>query len=374
MLVILCRLLRNPLIILILAVLLLLLLWLCRDFTTTLFWLYVLFLLALGLIILAQFIARILRKICRKIHGDPKGQGSVGHDPQKRLPIPSTIYKRPDPMIYSQQYLMSQGVAVTWDNPDIQLEENGTPVSSHSVKPSTQYKILARIWNNSTQAPAVNMLVRFYYIDFGAGGAKKHIGNTYVDVAVKGSANLPAFAGLDWLSPAQPGHYCLQVELVWSDDANPLNNLGQENIDIKKLNSPQAQFEFPVRNDFPERKKFELRADCYRLPARIPCKDIATTANIQGKAPDNTVSMLAHAESNTRANLMKPHWYAEQTLPDNWEVKIEPADTFALDAGETRLVKVTVIAPDEPVDPRPVNINVFVENKLVDGVTLYVHK
>src|ERR1035437_1506232 len=33
--------------------------------------------------------------------------------------IPPQIYKRADPMIYSQYYLMEQGLAVTWDNPDI---------------------------------------------------------------------------------------------------------------------------------------------------------------------------------------------------------------------------------------------------------------
>jgi hypothetical protein len=32
--------------------------------------------------------------------------------------VPAHIYKRPDPMIYSQQYLISKGLAVTWDNPE----------------------------------------------------------------------------------------------------------------------------------------------------------------------------------------------------------------------------------------------------------------
>jgi hypothetical protein len=42
--------------------------------------------------------------------------------------VPAHIYKRPDPMIYSQQYLMSLGLAVTWQNPDIHLELGGVPV------------------------------------------------------------------------------------------------------------------------------------------------------------------------------------------------------------------------------------------------------
>ena len=30
-------------------------------------------------------------------------------------------FHRPDPVIYSQRYLLSLGLAVTWDNPDIAL-------------------------------------------------------------------------------------------------------------------------------------------------------------------------------------------------------------------------------------------------------------
>src|SRR5258706_185950 len=53
--------------------------------------------------------------------------------------IPPFIYKRPDPLIYSQTYLLAQGLAVTWDNPDIQLYAIGpsgglTPVSSNDLK------------------------------------------------------------------------------------------------------------------------------------------------------------------------------------------------------------------------------------------------
>src|SRR5215212_9149113 len=33
--------------------------------------------------------------------------------------IPDPLIRRPDPCIYSQTYLMAQGLPVTWDNPDI---------------------------------------------------------------------------------------------------------------------------------------------------------------------------------------------------------------------------------------------------------------
>jgi hypothetical protein len=77
---------------------------------------------------------------------------------------------RPDPLIYSQQYLMGLGLAVTWDNPDIWLERNGSRVSSHAIEPDTEYEIVARIWNGSTDAPVPLLHVRFSYLSFGGGG------------------------------------------------------------------------------------------------------------------------------------------------------------------------------------------------------------
>src|SRR4029077_13272713 len=72
------------------------------------------------------------------------------------LTITRDIYRRPDPLIYSQLYIVNQGLAVTWDNPDIHLENGGIFVPSSSLAPDTEYDVVARIWNGSTEAPAVN--------------------------------------------------------------------------------------------------------------------------------------------------------------------------------------------------------------------------
>ena len=72
-------------------------------------------------------------------------------------------------MIYCQQYLMSQGLAVTWDNPDVHLELGGVPVNLHDLKPNTTYDVFARIWNNSLDAVVVNMPVEFSFLSFGIG-------------------------------------------------------------------------------------------------------------------------------------------------------------------------------------------------------------
>jgi hypothetical protein len=52
--------------------------------------------------------------------------------------VPPWAYRQPDPMIYSQQFLQVQGLAVTWDNPDIHVElasAPGVPVDSHAMDP-----------------------------------------------------------------------------------------------------------------------------------------------------------------------------------------------------------------------------------------------
>src|SRR5205809_3325151 len=91
-------------------------------------------------------------------------------------PVRDIAFKRPDPLIYSQPYLMSQGLAVTWDNPDIHLELGGATVPSSSLDPDTEYEVVARIWNGSTQAPAVSLPIRFSYLSFGIGATSTPIG------------------------------------------------------------------------------------------------------------------------------------------------------------------------------------------------------
>src|SRR6516165_3413560 len=75
--------------------------------------------------------------------------------------VPPHLHAKPDPMIYSQQYLLSQGLAVTWQNPDVTILEGGVVVDPDSLVPGTTYEVVARIWNTSANAPAIQMPVRF---------------------------------------------------------------------------------------------------------------------------------------------------------------------------------------------------------------------
>ena len=68
-------------------------------------------------------------------------------------------------MIYDQYYLMSLGLVVSWQNPDIQILRNGVPVASaYDLEPATTYEIVATIWNGSTSGVISGMPVSFSLI------------------------------------------------------------------------------------------------------------------------------------------------------------------------------------------------------------------
>jgi hypothetical protein len=349
----------RPGLLLVVAALLLFVLYLVRRWLEPLLIFYLAILIFLGLIGLIRLIQAMLRKGCQESSGDPKGAGSEGHPGSKDKYIPPHTYKRPDPLIYSQGYLMSQGLAVTWDNPDIQLYDGSAPVSSHEIEPARTYSIRAQIWNGSTEAPAVNMLVRYFYLSFGAGTLRHYIGQTLVDVPVKGAAGLPAVAEVLWTTPATPGHYCVQVELDWPDDANPYNNLGQENVNVKKLNSPNATFEFTLRNPSAFTRRLTLLADTYTLPNRVPCSERAV-------APER-LNVRTDRDPYVR------HRPAGHPLPDGWQLDFVPGDVIELAPDQEQVVTVKVTARDGFAGQQAINVNVLDGAELFGGVTLYVH-
>src|SRR5438309_1673546 len=136
------------------------------------------------LIAIPKLIALICR-VCRR----RRCEGSQRDCRAARSPcvlIDDPAFVRPDPLIYAQYYLRSLGLAVTWNNPDIELHLNGVPVSSSLLEPGTKYEIVARIWNGSLNAPLAGLPVHFSYLDFGAGTINVPIDSTKVDLGVKG--------------------------------------------------------------------------------------------------------------------------------------------------------------------------------------------
>jgi hypothetical protein len=287
--------------------------------------------------------------------------------------ISPDVYRRPDPMIYSQRYLHQQGLAVTWDNPDIQLYRDGVPVSSSSLDAGTQYEIRAQIWNNSTDAPAVGLGVDFFFHDFGIGPAPITIGSDTVTLPVKGAPGHPATARSMWTTPNTPGHYCIQVQLNWADDANPKNNLGQENTHVGATSSP-AVFRFPARNQSTVRRALGLVADAYVIPEPIDCQDRPDKKTTDRKYPELVLATAFIPASERSADWtlarLRHNPYA-YPVPPEWSVELEP-DVLDLDAGEARDVEVSVTPPDGFVGQKAINVNALHGTDLVGGVTLLV--
>ena len=295
------------------------------------------------------------------MHESGVGKGTAAGGVSRQV-VPPHTYRRPDPMIYSQHYLRSLGFAVTWDNPDITLELNGDPVSSSALLPDTEYEVLARIWNGSLNAPAINLPVRFSYLSFGIGAQSFPIGSTTVTVPVKGADGLPAVAPMKWRTPKEEGHYCLQVELLPPDDANPMNNLGQENTNVKRLNSPHADFTFPVRNTAFDAGEVILEVDAYALPQAGVCRPTDVAPTPQVKAAESERRERAALDANGAAGF---------AVPPGWTVELQPS-TMRLGPGAERLVKVDVTAPDQFTGRMAFNVNATLAGELLGGVTLYV--
>lgn len=282
------------------------------------------------------------------------------------IDLPPDIYKRADPLIYSQYYLMSQGLAVTWDNPDIDIFD-GTVLVTGPLKRKHRYRVRVRVWNGSYDAPAVGVGVELSYLSFGAQTVSHPIGAGSVNLGAKGTAENPAFSEFPWETPDTGGHYCLQARLDWLDDANPDNNLGQKNVNVAPVQSP-AHFSFTVRNDASVPRRFMLEADAYGLRALPVCRE-------EAERPKTRLQ-----ESRSRwEQARRDQGYGKFPLPPDWTVEITP-HAFGLDARQERTVQVAM----EPKDPafrgaKTFNVHVFTTEEndrrwLVGGVTLTATK
>jgi hypothetical protein len=307
----------------------------------------------LGLIENLRQILRALKRICarRKLsHWDKdspnEGCGVIKH--------PS--FHRPDPLIYSQKYLLSLGLAVTYDNPDIVLLRNGVIVSESDLLPNTEYEIRATIWNNSFDAPVVGLPVDFSFMSFGAGTVITAIGSTAVNLGVKGGANHPAFANVKWTTPPA-GHYCLLVELKWADDVNPNNNLGQNNLNVVAAQSP-ATFTFEVRNDTDKNRVYTFPVDTYTLSDPKDCPE-----KIQRR--DNATRWKEIQALHNRNNYQ---------VPPDWTVGINPPQV-SLNPGDDAQIEVKITPPASFTGEKAFNVHALMENGVfAGGVTVYVTK
>jgi hypothetical protein len=324
-------------------------------------------------------------KLIEELHRRHERQEELrrqGHTYKRCQVIPPDVYKRPDPLIYSQQYLMSQGLAVTWDNPDIQLYDVAAgfvPVSSHELKAATEYEIRATIYNGSTDAPAIGLPVEFSYLSFGIATTSTGIGATAVDLQVKGAPGHPATAPMRWVTPPAAGHYCIQVNLIWTDDANPANNLGQENTDVGAAHSP-AVFTFPVGNPGRTKQHLRLRADSYALPEPVDCDELERRKKedkkTKGRNGRRGNGRDGNGHDRTQEDWCRELWRRHDrdgfAIEPGWNVQIDPAE-LDLAPGAEQTVTVTAEPPAGFAGSEAINVNAVDDlDRLVGGVTLYV--
>jgi hypothetical protein len=273
-------------------------------------------------------------------------------------------FRRPDPMIYDQYYLMSLGLAVSWQNPDIAILHNGIPVASaHDLQTSTTYRIVATIYNASTTGMVYNMPVMFSYLSFGAGTVSNAIPGPYptVTLGVKGTPQGVAKAQLDWTTPATPGHYCIQVSFGWYDDLNPANNLGQENTQVLQAASPVA-ISFQLRNSARVRRQFRFEVDTFQILPPPLCP--TTTARTQQPKTERKAIPDAVRQRNSRA---------KNPLPPGWIVTFSPTEPV-LDPEEEITIQGIINPPDTFQGTLPVNVHAFSEATLAGGMTFIVNR
>jgi hypothetical protein len=284
---------------------------------------------------------------------------------ERCMTVPRGRIKHPDPLIYSQTELMKLGLAVTWDNPDVQLYRNGAPVSSWELDPATEYEVVARVWNKSTDAPVIGLPVIFSMLSFGVGTKLTAIGATSIpELGVKGGPNHPAFARIMWTTPPTPGHYCLQVQLDSADDADRGNNLGAENTLVGQARSP-AEFTFELRNDTLQDQTYRFELDSYRVPPMRHCDEPVREppADHQEPAgPRMPTPALRVPALHDRRNF---------PIPADWTVTIAP-NSPELASNASIPVKVAVTPPAGFSGRQPINVNAFHGLGFAGGVTLYV--
>jgi hypothetical protein len=232
-----------------------------RELLVAIWRIVILILLAIPL--LMRWLFRFLRR----------GRDRPRKRPENCIEIPAHVRRRPDPCLYSQPYLLAQGLAVTWDNPDIWLAEpDGTLVPSGSLKTSHDYVVHARIHNASFD-PAIATTVRCRFRDWGFSGSAL----APVETDTSGHEtfvvlHLPPWgseiARYRWRTPPAGGHYCLVVECAHPEDREVGNNVGQENTNIVGAESDGTLHATAVLgNSGDEAKTIRFVADGYAIPS-----------------------------------------------------------------------------------------------------------
>jgi hypothetical protein len=226
------------------------------------------------LLLFLQLLWKLIISLILFLLGKPWRGRDRPIDPEKcHDTIPPHVRRKPDPCLYSQSYLMQQGIPVSWDNPDIWLTElNGTLVDSSQLQADHTYIINGRIWDASFD-PALAVEVRCFFQNWGINGPQIPVETNPDGTARAKLLNISpwgnAIAQFHWTTPAVSGHFCLKVACAHPDDRNPANNVGQENTEVHGGSPGQTiTTRVHILNPFQRPARVILTADTYRIPDR----------------------------------------------------------------------------------------------------------
>lgn len=145
--------------------------------------------------------------------------------------------KRPDPAIYSQRQRLSQGLATSWESPDIQTNwwDDWRFMDS----------ILVRVHNESNEASAVNTLVQVRWAQYGIGTTFNPLGDQMISLGYAPDARDLSFPINDALR-ALGNDVSIEVRISHPHDKVADNNLGYQAIHGVRTSqvgkSPSKQF------------------------------------------------------------------------------------------------------------------------------------
>lgn len=166
--------------------------------------------------------------------------------------LPEALVRRPDPCLYSQELLQSQGLPVTWNNPDIWIAPADDPTTvlpdSYHLEDDTDYIVSVRIHNASATDPAIGARVRLHYRPWSFNSPDRvPVETDATGAEVVNFVNVPPMNSdvveFNWHTPPLGAgetskHYCLQSTVDHPLDTNVGNNMGQENTNVYRSENP----------------------------------------------------------------------------------------------------------------------------------------
>lgn len=165
------------------------------------------------------------------------------------VPLDNVDVRKPDPSTYDQTRLLSAGVPITFNSPDIDT------INFWPVVPIPELNV--RLRNLSTEVPAAGTRVDMAWSRWGIGQVRSPVGSIAIDLApgTEGAVKLATPPAL-----IAAGRFALFVKVFHPHDKDAGNNTGEQTIDGMRTSEGRTRsFTFPVRNPGPAAGNIQLQ-------------------------------------------------------------------------------------------------------------------